>query len=950
MMNNSDTDQNTVEPLLSPAASSKNLGRIMVVDDEKELLHAILDMLSDVGYETTGFSSPLEALEMLEEGLYDVLITDMMMPELDGIDLIGRALEFDPDLVAVLMTGQGTIQTAIEAMKSGAFDYILKPFKLRPMLITLDRAMELRRTRLENVQLRHTVAVYELGQAISHATDTNAILGKIVDAAMAQCDADESSIMLPTNDGTEFYVAESRGPGKAFLRGERVPIDRGIAGKVAREKRTVILRGKIEDDSLSVIRTGATINHSVSSPLLSGGELVGVLNVNATRRKRPFSLGQIKGLSVLATIAAVTLEDVVLKNKLLQAEKKFRGLLDSAPDSMIAIDTEGTIVFANNQTEALFGYRPEEAIGMSIDLLVQGELRKQHATSRDEYLQSPTIRVVGSNGQLQGLHKDGSVFPAEITLSPVETDDGLIVISAVRDITDRKEAQAALLKSEERYRSIFEQSNDAIYMATLTGNLIDFNEAACDLFGYTRDEIMTMNGADFYEDPQHRDEMLRRIEEAGFASGFETRMLRKDGTVLHVVLNTVARRDEAGAIFGLQGIVRDVTHERELETQLRRTQRLESLGTLAGGIAHDFNNILSSVIGYTQMGLRGLNEGEELHDDLSRVLNAGMRAKDLVQQILTFSRQVDGKRSKVGLHLIIKEVLDLLEVSLPPNISVESEFSKNTGSVIADPTQMHQVVMNLCTNSYHAMKKSGGVLSVSLSPATECQETGTPIPKLPEGEWVCLTIRDTGMGMDETTLERIFDPFFTTKAPGEGTGLGMSTTHGIVTSHGGVIDIQSSPGKGTTICVCLPGTKPTSLQQSSTCAPLQRGHESIVVVDDDEQCATLSEKLLQELGYEVTVFTDSVKALECVRREDQPFDLMITDYAMPGIYGLELARELLQAKPTLPVILLTGSAAFELQHCDDLQNLKALVRKPFSINEITHTVRKVLDETNIRDY
>lgn len=423
---------------LAAGADLGSLGRIIVVDDEKELLHAIVDSLSDVGYDVVGFESASQALAQIDDQIFDILISDMIMPEMTGIDLIQKALAIDSELIALLMTGQASIETAVDAMRRGAFDYVIKPFKLRSLLATLDRAIAQRRIRLENVQLHQTVAIYELGLALSHGADSGTVLAKIADAALAQCDADEVSILLPYRESDEFYVAESRGAGRASLRGQRVPRDRGICGKVARELHPLVTHGPADDERVEGIRPRHDIYHSVSSPMLSSGKLVGILNVNATRRKRPFSLGQLKGLGILVTVAATIIEDTLLRKRLAGAEAKFAELIEAAPDAIVAVNLDSNIIFINKQTENLFGYKSEELNGKPIEILIPSEYRKGHVRTRNNYLQVPTQRTSGFLDNLYGLRKDGSRFPADVKLSPLNTDEGTIVVSSIRDITERQ--------------------------------------------------------------------------------------------------------------------------------------------------------------------------------------------------------------------------------------------------------------------------------------------------------------------------------------------------------------------------------------------------------------------------------------------------------------------------------------------------------------------------------
>jgi PAS domain S-box-containing protein len=347
------------------------VGRIMIVDDEAELMTALCEALAVQGYETTGFTTGADALKILVEQDYDLLLTDLMMPEMDGIALLKAGLEIDPNLVGIIMTGHGTVQTAVEAIKLGAFDYVLKPFKLNTLLPLLSRAMEVRSLRMENIQLRETVAIHELGKVIAFSSDLNAILNKVADATLQQCTADEVSIMLPTRDGKELYVAVARGGHREYI-GERVPMERGIAGWVARNRETVIINGKVDDPRFSPVNPRNDIRAAVSMPMLAGGNLVGVLNVNVTRGHRHMTLGQVKALSILVSIIAPILENTWLNIQIRQAEEKYRSIFENAIEGIYQTTPEGQFITANRAIATMLGYdSPEELMSAVTDIAGQ---------------------------------------------------------------------------------------------------------------------------------------------------------------------------------------------------------------------------------------------------------------------------------------------------------------------------------------------------------------------------------------------------------------------------------------------------------------------------------------------------------------------------------------------------------------------------------------------------
>ena len=421
------------------------VGRIMIVDDEAELMTALCEALAVQGYETTGFTTGADALKILVEQDYDLLLTDLMMPEMDGIALLKAGLEIDPNLVGIIMTGHGTVQTAVEAIKLGAFDYVLKPFKLNTLLPLLSRAMEVRSLRMENIQLRETVAIHELGKVIAFSSDLNAILNKVADATLQQCNADEVSIMLPTRDGKELYIAVARGGHREYI-GERVPMERGIAGWVARNRETVIINGKVDDPRFSPVNPRNDIRAAVSMPMLAGGNLVGVLNVNVTRSHRHMTLGQVKALSILVSIIAPILENTWLNIQIRQAEEKYRSIFENATEGIYQTTPEGQFITANTAMAAMLGYdTPEELISAVTDIASQLYVIAEERTKIKQ--------MIKDTGQVKSFEtrfyrKDGRMMWVSINMSAARDKKGeyLNYDAIVEDISERKkEEQRQLL-------------------------------------------------------------------------------------------------------------------------------------------------------------------------------------------------------------------------------------------------------------------------------------------------------------------------------------------------------------------------------------------------------------------------------------------------------------------------------------------------------------------------
>jgi nitrogen-specific signal transduction histidine kinase/CheY-like chemotaxis protein len=381
-----------------------------------------------------------------------------------------------------------------------------------------------------------------------------------------------------------------------------------------------------------------------------------------------------------------------------------------------------------------------------------------------------------------------------------------------------------------------------------------------------------------------------------------------------------------------------------IEAQLVQAQKMEAIGTLAGGIAHDFNNILMSMLGYTELALGETDGNSTTHEFLLQVQTAGNRARDLVHQILTFSRRNDRKRQAITISPIVKETLKLLRASLPATIDIQTAISSDQPT-LADPTEIQQVVMNLCTNAAHAMEENGGILKVSLTETLLEDDNMDDYQKIPPGAYLKLTVSDTGLGIDSEVIRRIFDPFFTTKEPGKGTGLGLSTVHGIVKDCRGMISVSSKPGRGTTFTVFFPITKTDSDATPVDQENILHGSGRILYVEDERSLADLGKIMLESLGYEVTVSCDAVEALKWFVDKPNDVDLVITDLAMPRMTGIKLAGELRRIRSDIPIIISTGFETESLEkHARDM-GIRYILHKPVCKQILAQTVSRALQET-----
>ncbi len=518
-----------------------------------------------------------------------------------------------------------------------------------------------------------------------------------------------------------------------------------------------------------------------------------------------------------------------------------------------------------------------------------------------------------------------------------------------KKIRELEKERLALRESEGKYRILFERELDAIFIYDPDTNcIIDANEATSDMYGYNNDELIGMSCLNLSAEVEKTASTINSLLRDGEINVSHRLHSRKDGLVFPVDIRayTTTIRGKMLSYVICKDITKRIKAEdknREFESQLRQLQKNEALGSLAGGIAHDFNNILVPILGYAEMLEDELSPDSEFHEHTNMILTAAKRARDLVKQILTFSRQTEQNIRPLKPNLIIKEVAKLVRSTIPTFIKIEKNIDPKTWTILSDPTQLHQVAMNLITNAYHAMEESGGTLTIRLQ---NIEKTDIPEQNLElgHGPHVLLSIADTGIGIDSIALGKIFDPYFTSKPKGKGTGLGLSVVHGIVKSHGGDISVSSCLGQGATFNIYIPAIK--NEQESEYyhgSGVIKGGSERILLVDDEEIILQTEKEILGHLGYKVESINSSVAALEAVITNPDSYDLVISDMNMPNMTGDQLAQKILNVRSTLPIIICTGFSSKVTPETVKSIGVKALLMKPIIKSKLASTVRNVLD-------
>jgi len=559
----------------------------------------------------------------------------------------------------------------------------------------------------------------------------------------------------------------------------------------------------------------------------------------------------------------------------------------------------------------------------------------------------PVIIVTGTGSEeiaVMALKQGASDYvikrPKHIRRLP-QTIFAAIEKQTLRD--QSRKTENSLKESEEKYRKIFENIFVGIYQVAIDGKFIFANKKMVEMFGYSSyKELEAIGGiTELYARPEERQKKIDEIIKKGFIID-EIEFMRKDGKSIWCRINSRKTTNKKGLIV-LEGLLEDVTEIRNMRIQLQQAQRLEAIGTLAGGIAHDFNNILSSVIGYTELALDAVGGNTVLAGYLKEVYTAGHRAKNLIKQILTFARQSDKEIKPVQISVIVKETLKFLRSSIPTTIEIRHNIESNS-LIMGDSTQIHQILMNLCTNAFQAMEENGGVLNIGLTDVRLDADFTKQYEDFNPGDYLKLSVSDTGSGISPEIMSSIFEPYFTTKATGDGTGVGLATVNGIVKKYGGEIIVESEIEKGSTFSVYLPVTRKPTEAKPYNGEAFPAGNKSILVVDDEVPVARMFCGLLKSLGYSVAMSTSSIEALALFRTKPNDFDLVITDMTMPNMTGDRLAIELMKIRPDIPVILCTGYNKKISDESASEMGIKAFVYKPIVKADLAKTVRKVLDK------
>jgi len=668
-----------------------------------------------------------------------------------------------------------------------------------------------------------------------------------------------------------------------------------------------------------------------------------------------------------------------MTKELLSQNRHWEAILDSMREGILET-FEDRIVYVNSAALSLFGTSLEDLLSAYLpdifDNIVSLQVEKLMKSRADESFEIGYSKAIKINNKLVTLKKlpvrgESSTsiimitdvterLKAEEELRKAHDELELRVEQRTaelvqaneklkRKIQEHEQAQEALQESKERFRELAELLPETIFEMDINGNLTFVNRKAFDHFGYTQQDFdQGLKGLELFH-PDDRSIAMKNTKKimSGENIGLNeyTAMKKDKSTFPALIHSTAICRDEKPV--GLRGFIIDITETKRLEAQLQHAHKMEAIGTLTGGIAHDFNNILGIIIGNTELALDDVPEWNPAHFNLEEIKIAGLRAKDIVRQLLGFAHKTDQKLIPIKLVPVIRDSLKFLRATLPTSVTFRQNIQVSADTVLANSTQIHQIMLNLYTNAAHAMEETGGTLEISMQNLVLDNNSADIYPDLSPGYYVVMKVSDTGQGISPEIKDRIFDPYFTTKEMGKGSGMGLSVVHGILQSHQGAISVDSEPGKGTTFTVFFPVIEEEAVIESKSVDKFPTGNERILFIDDEKSIVNMAQKMLERLGYQVETKKNPVDALELFHSKPDWFDLVVTDMTMPYMTGDKLVEQILNISPDMPTILCTGFSEKISEEKAQALGIKAFVLKPLVKRDFAVTVRKVLDENRI---
>lgn len=615
-------------------------------------------------------------------------------------------------------------------------------------------------------------------------------------------------------------------------------------------------------------------------------------------------------------------------------EEKYRLVVENANEAIV-VAQEGIMKFVNPKTSEILGYSEDELVSRAFIDFVHSDDQEIVLKAYTDWLDGRISYPIA----FRIITKDGAVKWFHINAANITWEGKPASLAFLSDITKRRKIEEALIESEEKFRNFFETSKDVIFISTIDGKFGDINPAAEELFGYTSEELRKLDISDLYANREVRRVGLELLQERGFLQDMEVPFKKKDGIIIDCLITASLRKDKNGNIIGYQGIIKDITDKKILEEQLFRAQKMEAIGTLSGGIAHDFNNILATILGYSSFLKNRIKKEEPFYEEIDAIEKSAVRASNLTSQLLAYSRKGKLQVKPINMNWVVKEVYNLISKTFEKSINIKLNTDRNLKTVEGDESQLNQVVMNIAVNAQNAMLK-GGTLKIE----THMKKIEESIEKryfniLP-GNYVCIKFTDTGIGMNEETMNQIFEPYFTTRGDKGGSGLGMSVVFGIVKGHGGYIDVKSTPGKGTEIIVYFPASMKSEELLEKEIERGTGGTETLLIIDDEEAILKMSKTILEESGFNVYTTSSGKNGLRTFKEKN--IDLVILDIKMPGMDGKEVLEKLMEIDPKVKILLSSGYSEEDEHHDLIRMGAKGFIGKPFVVDKLLMKIHEVL--------
>ena len=896
----------------------KSQVNILLVEDnpgDAEFIQEIMPDTLSAQFHFTHVDRLSEAIRHLKEKGAQLALLDLGLPDSSGLDTVRQVRQAAPWIPIVVLTGHDDEAIGIAAVKAGAQDYQVKGKVSGDLLARVFLHAVERHQHQESLRASERFLQSTLDALSAHI----AILSP------------SGKILAVNHSWQEFAVTNGANRTDGFIGVDYLAVCDQASGEGKKEAAAFAA-------GIRAVIDGAQETFGMEYPCHSPDQ------------KRWFH-GRVTPFSVEGRQGAVVSHENITTRKLAEedltaSEKRLRLVLDTSPNCVFIKNDQGRYIFANKAITDLYATTQSAMIGKTDQEISENGILNWEEAEDDRAVNPPTFRtdkpVVKRN--VPFTLSDGSVRWFSTIQTPIafpSEPDCMLGIAV--ETTEQRKSQEELSNAELRLRNILDAQKSRVILLDTRMRILWPNREACQSAKMSPQEII---GRPCHEIWQQQSKICEDCPVALAIRGGEavtTKKTTPDGRTWRI--HGIPVYDDTGHIVSAVEVAEDITERIALEDQLRQAQKMESLGTLAGGIAHDFNNILSAILGYTELASEKATGSAGIESDLKEVYQAGLRAKDLVRQILTFSRRTETEFQPLQIAIIIREALKLLRSTIPTSIEIRQHLAKDLDPILADPTQIHQIIMNLCTNAAHAMEPTGGVLEVNLAqvevPPYGCQETLALAP----GQYLQLTVSDTGCGMTPEIMVSIFDPYFTTKGLGEGTGLGLSVVHGIVLEYGGDISVRSKPGTGSTFTLYFPTVKTIeSDSQQIERRLLPGGTERILIVDDEPSILKINSLVLERQGYRVVAENDSLRALELFKKAPNAFDLVLSDVTMPKLTGDRLAEAIMAIRPDIPVILCTGYSRLITQQTTDAMGVRALVAKPVVKKTLLTEIRKVLDE------